>query len=414
MYLFSVFFRRNSAKSETFGDTATGDGTLEERVSDFLLFLCCPACLLPARQRVYASSSYPITVTNLRFGPGRQDGYAEQDGEPSNRSLGSIADRMRSLQNAGLKVQTTKRLSRDLSVASPATATTMSPPPVDWKERTISSSSSITRSSSHMSSPTLTQSQSFSQPHSQSQQQPSVSSHPTGSSVHSMSSSLGPPSPSIISTDSPRFATLSEFNQAFPSIDELDEGLPSLPPVPTNMPGSSSNVPPISPSVIKRFPSLPLDLDPGPRPASTPIPPSMAINGLQHSRPASPTSTARSMRSPLSPGIPLKPIGLTFTGSSSSARASPLNTGEGSSPGNVSGSRTPVSIPVTSAIHPKSLRDYLGRSNEVRVLLLDIRTRDEFEKGHIKSDAVVCLEPHVLQRDGYETYLIYASIQFIY
>lgn len=325
-----------------------------------------------------------------------QDEHAEQeDSEPSSRSLGSIADRMRSLQNAGLKVQTTKRLSRDLSVASPATASSMSPLLPDWKERSNISSTSISRSSSHVQSPTLTQS--YSQSHSQSQQQSLVSNHPTGSSVHS-TSSLGPPSPSV-STDSPRFATLSEFTQAFPSIDELDEGLPSLPSVPHNLSGaSSSNTPPISPSVIKRFPSLPLDLDPGPRPASTPIPPSMSVNGLQQSRPASPTSALRSMRSPLSPVISPKPIGLTFTGSSSSARASPLSTGDTSS--HATTSRTPLSLPVTSAIYPKTLREYLSRQNEVMVLLLDVRTRAEFAKAHIKAEAVVCLEPQVLHRDG--------------
>ena len=33
------------------------------------------------------------------------------------------------------------------------------------------------------------------------------------------------------------------------------------------------------------------------------------------------------------------------------------------------------------------------------VLMLDVRTREEFEKERIKADAIVCIEPSVLLRD---------------
>ena len=142
-----------------------------------------------------------------------------------------------------------------------------------------------------------------------------------------------------------------------------------------------------------------LDLDPGPRPASTPIPPTM--NVIQ-SRPPSPPIRAAgsSQRSPLSPIVPPKPTGLIMTSSGSSSstrnspsRTSPIHTGDSSrSKG--------IDLPVTSTVFPKGLREYLTRGNDLMVLLLDVRTREEFAKGHIKSDAVVCLEPHVLFRDG--------------
>ncbi|THH02988.1 hypothetical protein EW145_g6625 [Phellinidium pouzarii] len=304
---------------------------------------------------------------------------AELNG-PVHKPGGSIADRMRSLQDAGLSVHTTKRLSRDLSV---------SPPSADWKSSTMSRTSS-------------SQSHNGSHSHSQSQSQP-VTDHPTGSSVHSFVSlsSLGPPSPSSSTASSPRLShfTLNEFNQTFPSIDELDEGmhaLPALPSVPTHNPGTAFRSPLPSPSVIKRFPSIPLDLDPGPRPASTPIPPSM--NTLQ-SRPASP-SPAIPMRTPLSPTVPPKPpnLSISMTGSSSSTRtppshSSPINTGD-------SQRSHGMDLPVTNNIFPKLLHEYMDRANEVKVLLLDIRTRDEFTRAHIRGDAVVCLEPHVLLRHG--------------
>ncbi|EJC99956.1 cysteine proteinase [Fomitiporia mediterranea MF3/22] len=307
---------------------------------------------------------------------------------------GSIADRIRSLQDTGLNVQTTKRLSRDLSSTvgaggAGATAAVTSP--------TTPSSSTITRTASsqhHNGSPSISHSS-------------SIASHATGSSIHSLASpsSFGPPSPSVSSHHESSHLSnfsLSEFNQTFPSIDELDENmgvaLPQLPSVPTNKPGTAANFPPpASPSVIQRFPSLPLDLDPGPRPASTPIPPTM--NVLQ-SRPPSPTRAAAHQRSsPLSPTIPPKPVSLTMTGSSSStrnspSRSSPMHTGDSSS------RSKGIELPVTNTIFPKVLHEYLGRGNDVKVLLLDVRTRDEFAKGHIRSDAVVCLEPHVLLRDG--------------
>lgn len=283
----------------------------------------------------------------------------------------SIADRMRSLQNAGLSVETTKRFSRELPT-SPSTA--------DWKVNTISrASSSHTRTPSQQHTPTM-------------------SSHPTGSSMHSFvsPSSLGPPSPSSSSASSPHLShfTLSEFNQTFPSIDELDEGssvrFPDLPSVPKNKPGVPIPTA-ISPTISQRFPALPLDLDPGPRPASTPVPPTAYP---YNSRPPSPHAPPTN-RSPLSPTIPPKPAKLTLTGGStrgSPSHSSPTNTGD-------SQRSRGIDLPVTSTILPKTLKDYQGRG--VKILLIDTRTRDEFTRGHIKGSSIVCLEPYVLQRNGY-------------
>ena len=47
--------------------------------------------------------------------------------------------------------------------------------------------------------------------------------------------------------------------------------------------------------------------------------------------------------------------------------------------------------------------DYNKRTN-FKVLLLDVRTREEFEREHIKTDTVVCIEPSILLRAEYVVY----------
>ncbi|KAH9945764.1 cysteine proteinase [Amylocystis lapponica] len=271
------------------------------------------------------------------------------------RAGGSIADRMRSLQNAGLAVSTTKRISREIVPMSPEAAR-----PNRMSLQSLPSPLPVIATSS-----------------------PSVASSvasPVAPSPHALvpTSSFGPPSPSSSASSSPRIShlSLSDFTQAFPSIDELDEmeGL-KLPSVPTGIVGASSrHSPDVRPIPSKPFPILPMDM--GPRPSSTPIPPT--IDSF-NSRPASP------MRSPLSPTVPRKPSGLSL-------RSTP--------------SRSPIIAPSTpfiekpdlpSPLTPRTLLEYNNRNN-FKVLVLDVRTRQEFEREHIKVDAVVCIEPSVLLR----------------
>jgi ubiquitin carboxyl-terminal hydrolase 8 len=184
-------------------------------------------------------------------------------------------------------------------------------------------------------------------------------------------STLGPPSPSSSPSSSPRLPNinLSDFAQAFPSIDELDElhGL-QLQSVPTGAgidaakasldfsnEGSSLPVP------VRSFPVL--SVDPGPRPSSTPITPTIST---LVSRPASPVH------------LSIKPSNLSLPSKSPARPKSPL--------------------PVSNIVYPKVLYEYMNQIG-YKVLLLDVRTRAEFEKAHIRGDAVVCLEPSVLLRE---------------
>ncbi|EGN91818.1 hypothetical protein SERLA73DRAFT_66796 [Serpula lacrymans var. lacrymans S7.3] len=274
--------------------------------------------------------------------------------EGPNRKMGTtIADRLRSLQDAGLAVSTSKeskRLSRELPN-----------PPVT----PLSPDATRSRFSAQITSPPppLTSLIPPSAP---------ASAVPSPHATVPLSS-LGPPSPTSSDSSSPRLShiSLSEFAHTFPSISELDEmnGL-SFPSVP-NATGSSvsshlssiSNslrVDPAQPTAVKPFPVL--SIDPGPRPSSTPITP---ITNHFISRPASPA------RSPV----------ITSKASALGLSSSPLK----------------PSIPVSNVILPKALYEYMCNPTTT-VLLIDVRTREEFQKEHVKTGAVVCIEPFVLTR----------------
>ncbi|CAG8813041.1 30926_t:CDS:2, partial [Racocetra persica] len=57
-------------------------------------------------------------------------------------------------------------------------------------------------------------------------------------------------------------------------------------------------------------------------------------------------------------------------------------------------------LPFTDRIEVNLLRDLLNETkNSPNILVLDIRSREEFNKGHIKTKNVVCLDPFLLE-DG--------------
>ncbi|KAH7922616.1 cysteine proteinase [Leucogyrophana mollusca] len=288
--------------------------------------------------------------------------------DPSARKMGtSIADRLKSLHDAGLSVGTTKRFSREIP-SSPVLPTSPDP-------------RGSNRFSAQISSPPP-QLSGLSTPSAPSSSAPSP---------HAVvpPSSLGPPSPTSSDSSSPRLShfSLSEFAQTFPSIDELDEmeGL-RFPSIPQATGGSASShwsstsnevrAEPLQPqSSAKPFPVL--SIDPGPRPSSTPITPT--ANSFM-SRPASPARSPVIHPKPSIPGLAPSPLSPRPT-NGISALAIPEK----------------PSIPVSNTITPKLLYEYMYKPG-LKTLVVDVRTRDEFEKEHIKADAVVCLEPSVLMR----------------
>ncbi|KAF9474821.1 cysteine proteinase [Pholiota conissans] len=259
----------------------------------------------------------------------------------------SIADRMRALQDNGLSLGQTKIPHH----------TNLPTPPVSPRKFISAPSISASHSSSQMDSP----------------------SSPSGPSMHAFvsPSSLGPPSPSSTPSSSPPNSSslgnydLNGFTQAFPSIDELDESPAfTLPSVPTGI-GSTSkpygkdsrNGGEAITSPLASFRSFTVPIE---RPSSTPITPT----NNNFSRPPSPSvsrTTQAHRPSGLSNGI--------TTGSSTSK----------------------IPIPVKNTAFPKDLAAYLRDHN---VLLIDVRNRADFDREHIKGNAVVCIETSVLMRES--------------
>jgi len=252
---------------------------------------------------------------------------------------GSIADRLRALQDSGLALGQTKLREH----------TNLPTPPISPRN--------------FQSTPQFNPPASIA---------PSTST--SGRSMHAFvsPSSLGPPSPSSTPSSSPPNISqlntydFTGFNQAFPSIDELDEGPTlSLPSVPTGIGGTSHqdrNGDP-SPSPLGSFRNFTVPIE---RPSSTPI---THTSNAFSSRPPSPNkSTIQPKPSTLSNGV-------------SSVSSKPK-----------------LPIPVKNIAFPKDLLAYI---RDHKVLLIDVRTRAQFDREHIKANAVVCIEPSVLMREGY-------------
>lgn len=237
---------------------------------------------------------------------------------------------------------------------------------------------------------------------------------PVMSTPHTLipASSFGPPSPVSSTSDSPKItpaspfspSTVSEFQQYFPTIDELeemenlkitnDDDSPSAPQhsPPHTIPNGTSQPIPI-PVPTKPFPALPFDL--AQRPSSTPIPPTHDV--LMGSRPSSPAAK------PLpSPAVPRKSSNLALTSSVRPLPVPSTSLGSVPSPGSSPRPDKPElpKLPKSPVCTPKELYEYMHNIG-YGVLILDVRSREEFEKEHIKTSAIVCLEPLVLKREKY-------------
>lgn len=206
-------------------------------------------------------------------------------------------------------------------------------------------------------------------------------------------SSFGPPSPTHSAGSSPEeddiqvprvhrdppIRSPSDFSRTFPPIDELNERDPTsmFPTVPTHAPGASKIVtspngvhPPHRPNGI---PWKGKQFDMEPRPASTPIPIKRLSAG---NRPQTPTHLVGS------------PGHVQAHQSSPKLNGFPIH------------DATPtVDLPITSAIAPQKLNSLL-ETRGLNILLLDVRSREEFDRERINHDAIVCLEPVVLTRQG--------------
>ncbi|TFK39717.1 hypothetical protein BDQ12DRAFT_681082 [Crucibulum laeve] len=258
----------------------------------------------------------------------------------------SVADRVRALQDSGLDIASSKRISRDLS--------NLPTPPHSPKNTTspIQPTSASILSTLLPATPTI----------------PIGPSSPSSTSLPSVfvpTSALGPPSPGSSPTMSPKSPAndlLAGFNRAFPALDELEESM--LHSVPTGVSTGSNksfkdlrnaDSPASALASLRNF-QVPME-----RPSSTPIASVLSQAGLRRRR-----SRLLLKHSELS--------------------------GSGTAP--KSGSYLPIGI---------CNRIYATIYN---VLLIDVREWAAFDREHIKASAVVCIESHVLRRSGRLYHLI--------
>ncbi|KAG8892771.1 hypothetical protein FRC01_013964, partial [Tulasnella sp. 417] len=216
----------------------------------------------------------------------------------------------------------------------------------------------------------------------------------------------------LSSTLTPNTPSISKFNSSFPTIEDLDsqfgqasiDGLPSVPEttlpifpsVPTTQPGAKSN------QVASPPPSNDLDRLRGMARGSD----LSGLSGTSSSTSPPPTGSAIRHRT----GSQTQTLRAQLSGGSSSKVPSPLSSSYTSAQTQTVTSPPPSQVKKpelkpTNSIQPKTLRLYLdpNANGGLKVLLLDVRRRDQFEKERIDHEDVVCVEPTILDRSGLDT-----------
>ncbi|KAM0752242.1 hypothetical protein T439DRAFT_299975 [Meredithblackwellia eburnea MCA 4105] len=180
----------------------------------------------------------------------------------------------------------------------------------------------------------------------------------------------------------------------------------------TNLTGNGGERVPSPSEFAGNFPSLDdfeqrADFAPS-RPPPPPLPLSSTYEGYNGTRstapwngrpPLPPPPTAFDMGD-LAADLPSSSTSLSFPTSATSPSASTAGRDVGA--GAPSASKKAFQIPFTSDVSPTDLYNYLAmalaeKGQGPRVLLLDLRTREEFEKGRVAGE-VVCIEPMIVHQ----------------
>jgi hypothetical protein len=101
----------------------------------------------------------------------------------------------------------------------------------------------------------------------------------------------------------------------------------------------------------------------------------------------------------ISPGKSIKDRLKALQDSGLSIEQQPFNAGTQPTP--------KAHLPVTNTASPRDLLAYIKDYN---VLLIDVRHRADFDREHIKANAVVCVEPSVLLRDECVSFCNYCDM----
>lgn len=234
----------------------------------------------------------------------------------------------------------------------------------------------------------------------------------TGGLRRGSGSAEGPSSPyeQVASLPSP-----TSFTNFFPSIDDFERTVPggslsngdfAFPSVPSSLPSASptrgvrSSLPP---------PPRPFELDTGDfdREHMERSAAAASFGGASMARSSSDEAAVAARRSELPPSLVSgggsQPSSTSYTNSSPAPPTVTATPSRSPLPPPTSTSQS-FGIPFTTEVSPTALYNYLvtaqaeaGRGP--RVLLLDVRSRDEYDRGRVMGESV-CLEPVVL-RPGY-------------
>lgn len=312
--------------------------------------------------------------------------------EPETKPGGSIADRLRSLQDAGMTINVPRRLTKESRLID-------DPPFLATEKSDLSTSSlsypAITREIAHPYSPNIPPSpniKSTFDPHSSTSELRNFESQSSGGSrngtvqlsgsVNSRIDALSISSESLKSrsaANSP-IVGLDDFASSYPSLDELDARQDwVLPSVPLTEPGSSSQS---SPAVSSTFQSPLHSAIPNPSPVHATLP-TPDIPSKRH------PSRERHLRPASTPTIP-------FLSNTSKPRSSPLSSpiSTESVPALKAGNK-PLELPTASSVFPHQLAEWHRAG--YKLLILDVRTREQFENQRLSLDSV-CIEPSILMR----------------
>jgi ubiquitin carboxyl-terminal hydrolase 8 len=306
----------------------------------------------------------------------------------------SIADRMAALRVAGMKTGSVPP-SSSKAIPSPTKLSHLPPIPPKKPEALVGRTLGLSPPGSPQSRPlrldSKTRDRSGSAP-------PIIPCSPTSAQFPRAGSSSPPRSPQ----SPPVQLSPSTSHHPYRSASPQRNYTPSAPPVQVDDQYSTLNS--LSTPSLATYPSL-SELE-----ATFDNQPRTAVSESSHSLASAPLSDPRTGRSPLPPApLPFEPLSLE-----NQPMLSPNLTPASSRPPSIASSAstsnsTPVpsstnpsfSIPFTNEVLPAALYAYLDMALGVtgkgpRVLLLDVRTRDEFDRGRIIGETL-CLEPLTLR-----------------
>lgn len=223
---------------------------------------------------------------------------------------------------------------------------------------------------------------------------PSPSSTAYASNIRRSSAVYVPHSSNLSSSTEPNVRSELDFSQSFPSIDEIEAAFPS---VPSALPSSTtvSNLQPASSARSSRSHSVASSSHGSHNPPPSSTSSASSSPAFNHS----PALPSIAMTQPPSQPVPSPVLSPTSIPPSAPPQYNSARTSTSAPPPKLRRPELPKSEPYS----PKRIRQLLDTT--LKVMLIDVRTREEFDQCHLRvnpGDPLVCIEPNILMRDHRE------------